>query len=251
MRIKAAVFSLPKPSPPHAYLPRRCSRLLPAPLPSRRRSPGRPRPPQPATSGACRQPRLCADAGRLRAGPPFPTPGPGRRKCQREECRVGGVRLALVLGAGRELRAGGTAPPRRVTALRGRAGREGLRVEQLWARGGGGRCAFCFVSPAARRERCDCWEASEKNRLSPSSDRLFFFFVVVAFFYEMEGEKGFMRVYLMLHKGAFHPVLGAYPLAARLVEAPLGSSLGRRREFVFCCNSTAGPLLSRPAVPVM
>lgn len=163
---------------------------------------------------------------------------------------MGGVRLALVLGAGRELRAGGTAPPRRVTALRGRAGREGLRVEQLWARGGGGRCAFCFVSPAARRERCDCWEASEKNRLSLSSDR-FFFFVVVAFFYEMEGEKGFMRVYLMLHKGAFHPVLGAYPLAARLVEAPLGSSLGRRREFVFCCNSTAGPLLSRPAVPVM
>lgn len=97
--------------------------------------------------------------------------------------------VPLLLGAGRELRAGGTAPPRLVTALRGRAGREGLRAE-LWARGGGcGRCAFCFFSPAARGARCYNWKALGKEWLSPTSDR----FVAVVCFYEMEGERRFSR----------------------------------------------------------
>lgn len=64
---------------------------------------------------------------------------------------MGGVRLALVLGAGRELRAGGTAPPRRVTALRGRAGREGLRVEQLWAWGRRRALRFLFRFPRGEK----------------------------------------------------------------------------------------------------
>lgn len=52
MRIKAAVSSLPKPSPPHAYLPRRCSRLppVPPPFPPPPPPPPQPRPAPPASA---------------------------------------------------------------------------------------------------------------------------------------------------------------------------------------------------------
>lgn len=90
MRIKAAVFSLPKPSPPHAYLPRRCSRLPPVPPPF----PPPPPPPQPrpAPPASARHVRCVPAAPALRrrgaaqGRAAFPHP-----RARKEEVPAGGV----------------------------------------------------------------------------------------------------------------------------------------------------------------